>query len=618
MTELPPQTAEAPLADGPLEPEDGAHALAERLRLAELKLRGIQEISSLLTSHTSIQNLFSEVIRRTLVLMNCERAAFFRLSREGDLLLPEQSNDPDAGRAPIAVGVGIVGATVADGREINIKDAWRDRRFDRAEDERLGRRTTSVLCVPIKDVAGQVVGALQVCNKRDGYFTPDDAAMLNAIASQTAIVRRNAELFMDLFERNLQNIDAQARLRARQVEIEVLLEVEHAAAVARTLDEALRGILSAVVARYPIGLAAVFIETPARNGLALQAAAGTLDLGLPAHLFLPEDAELSVAWRNGGPRLSGDALREALLASPLGPSLPAPDAIDDVWEFPLRRGDDPALGALLILNCPGPANPAPHHGMEQAHRIFSAVADRIALATTLARAIDEERKAERLAAIGTALSGVVHDLRTPLTVIAGYARSMEREGDATRRAEHRGIIKRQIESIQGMIGEVLDFASGRSEVLLRRVFVRELIADIEAMLAPELAERGIALELHLTYKGAVRADAKKLMRVFANLFKNAREAIEGDTRDERPPPTISVEVDSDDTRVYVRVRDSGPGFPAALEGRLFESFATHGKGQGTGLGLAMARKIIEEHDGALEAANTPGGGAVVTLALNPA
>lgn len=87
--------------------------------------------------------------------------------------------------------------------------------------------------------------------------------------------------------------------------------------------------------------------------------------------------------------------------------------------------------------------------------------------------MEEERKAERLAAVGGALSGVMHDLRTPLTVIGGYTRLMEREDDPERRHAHREVVKRQIELVQHMISELLAFARGQGEVLVRKVWVRE-------------------------------------------------------------------------------------------------------------------------------------------------
>jgi len=601
----------APHASTPLD-----SPIEERLRVAELKLRVIQEISQLLTAKMSFKDVLGAIVERTKTLMGCERATLYRLVPEQNLLVADLSTNQDSTRIEVPVGQGIAGAVITDGREINLKDAYRDRRFDPATDKRLGIHTTSILCVPIKDQAGAFLGVLEASNKIDGYFTPDDAGLLNAVASQSGIVLRNSELFVQAFERNLQLAEANGHVEARKVEVELLLEIEHAAAVARNLDEALPGILKPVVARYPTDLAAVFLLNPARTGVELVASAGTIDLDVTRQrLTLARSLPWIDALLSDVPRPDDEALRDAIIASPLGAHFADTETIANAWDFPIRRGADPVLGVLVIINCPSPDDRAPHHGMHQAHRILSSVAERIALAATLAHALDEERKAERLASIGTALSGVVHDLRTPLTIIAGYARSMEREADRDKRVGHRDIIKRQIASIQEMIGEVLDFASGRSEVLLRRVFVRELIGDIEILLGPDLAEHGVNLAIEMIYKGAVKADPKKLMRVFANIIKNAREALGGPRPDDAAPPTITLTVESEGDMVCFCIRDNGPGFPAELEGRLFESFATHGKGHGTGLGLAMARKIIAEHEGTLTATSPTDGGALITISL---
>jgi signal transduction histidine kinase/putative methionine-R-sulfoxide reductase with GAF domain len=629
MTDARPESTSAAERDGSANTV-AADDLASRLRIAELKLRGIQEISQLLTSSRKLSDIFDEIIHRTTELMACERATFYRLDRELGALFADISSTNDPAREEIRLGDGLIGAAALEGREINIKDAHRDARFDAERDRRLGRRTTSLLCVPVRNGRGDIIGVLQAANKRDGYFTPDDAAMLNAIASQSAIVLNNYELFMEVLEKNIEMAETQSHLEARRAEIELLLEVEHAAAIARSLDEALPGILEAVIRRYPMGLAAVFLLNPANTGVELHASAGSWTIAPPndgRRLTLPRTLPWIGALLSDQPRPAGADLDMAMRNSPLGECLVTDETLHGAWDFPIRRGGDAPIGALLILNCPASYPPlpnaphppmAPHHGMQQARRILEAVADRIALAATLARALDEERKAERLAAIGTALSGVVHDLRTPLTVIAGYARSMEREDERERRSAQREVIKRQLDTIQAMIGEVLDFASGRSEVLLRRVFVRDLATELEQTFAEDLASRGIKFSVETIYKGAVKADPRKLMRVFANLVKNAREAVETMPANAEREPSIAITMESDGERVYVHVRDSGPGFPPELEGRLFESFATHGKGHGTGLGLAMARKIIDEHGGTLSASSPPTGGALITIALSPA
>ncbi len=590
----------------------------EHLRALEMRLQGMQELSHAVTSNDSVDNVLAAIIRETLILVGCDRVRLFRFDRESDVLVADAACSSDGHRVEVPPDHGLLGVVVETRRPVNVRDAHRDPRFDLTLDEVTRYRTRSLACMPILNSRGDVIGVLEAANKHVGYFTPEDAGLLGAIGAQCSIALRHAELVLSLIDQNMETREAHAALEARQTEVELLLGLEHAAATARTLQESLDGMIDAVAARYPASFIGVLLTDPAGQALELASARGSWAARLPEGRVAFPVAHPWVAGVLGdAPRLAGAGLQAALHPAS-SPTSPLPDGPwTDVWDFVIQRGHDhPVLGALLIVNCPGPLGRAPHQGIEQAGRIFQSVAERVALAVTLAHALDEERKAERLAAIGKALSGVVHDLRTPLTVIGGYARSMEREPDAERRAEHRGVIKRQIERIQTMIGEVLDFASGRSEVLLRRIWIRELVTELETVFVQDLADRGVAFSVDAAYKGAVKADLNKLMRVFANLVKNAREALES-----RPPrdgvgPAIAIGIaEAGEGRVRLTVRDNGPGFPAALAGRLFTSFATHGKDRGTGLGLAMARRIILDHGGTLEASSPPGGGAVITMTL---
>jgi signal transduction histidine kinase/putative methionine-R-sulfoxide reductase with GAF domain len=595
----------------------------EHLRALELRLRGMHELSQAITSNDSDDNVLAAIIRETLVLLGCDRVRLFRLDRARDVLYADAAWTSDGHHVEVPPDQGLLGVVVESRRPVNVRDAQRDPRFDLLLDAATGYRTRALACVPLVDAGGDVIGVLEAANKFVGYFTPEDAALLAAIGTQCSIAMRQAELVMALLDKNIETQEAHRELAARQTEVEVLLAVEHAAATERSLEGALAAMCSAMTARYAASLLAVFVLDPAGTALELVTAGGGWAPSLPSgRLSFPVDHPWVAGVLGDGPRLTGEALRAAL--HPDGPhgagSLLPRGLWKDATDFVVRRGDDhPVLGALLVLNCPGPGEREAHQGMENAGRILESVAERVALAVTLARALDEERKAERLASIGKALSGVVHDLRTPLTVIGGYARSMEREPEAERRAEHRVVIKRQIDRIQTMIGEVLDFASGRSEVLLRRLWVRELVAELEATFAQDLADRGVAFVLEDRYKGGVKGDLNKLLRVFANLVKNAREAVIAHPPRDGTPPRISVRFEEGAAgHVHIVVQDNGPGFPKELEGRLFTSFATHGKDHGTGLGLAMARRIILDHGGTLEASSLPDGGAVVTITLEAA
>ncbi|MCC6624472.1 MAG: GAF domain-containing protein [Deltaproteobacteria bacterium] len=577
-------------------------SLQDRLRATELKLEGIKQIGQILASEQGLDTVLEEIIQRTTALMGCERATIFLLSSDETELWSRVASTGSPGPAGIQlqVGRGIAGWVVEQGRSVNVKDAYKDPRFDPTIDHLTGFRTRSILCQPMRDSRQQILGVIQALNKIDGYFTTADEGLLLAIGSQAAVCIQNSRLYLDLVGRNIDLFDTQLRLKERTAEIELLFKLERTAAVAMTLSEALDGALAHTLSEYAADVAAVLLTDPRRGDLALERTHGRLaaSLGRPhVERAQPLLAEVIAA------RAPRTVSREPLEPAPLPPL--DGRAVDHVVALPIARADEDPLGVLVLVN---PERHPPGFAQHDLHKL-EVIASRMALSIVLARAMEEERKAERMAAVGGALSGVMHDLRTPLTVIGGHVRALEREDDGDKRKAHREVVKRQIELMQQMIKELLAFARGQSEVLLRKIWVRELMTEVEELLTAELEGSGVALVVDHTFRGAIKADDLKLKRAIANLARNAREAM-GDGGG-----TFTVRVTEDEGWATFTFSDTGPGIPPEIERRLFDSFATHGKKGGTGLGLAIVKKIVEDHGGRLSVTSAPGEGTTFSIAL---
>ena len=89
-------------------------------------------------------------------------------------------------------------------------------------------------------------------------------------------------------------------------------------------------------------------------------------------------------------------------------------------------------------------------------------------------------------------------------------------------------------------------------------------------------------------------DEGKIRRMIFNLARNAREAMDGGGR-----VALGFDLDTSRDEVVITVTDNGSGIPVQIQDRLFESFVSHGKSEGTGLGLAMVKKIVDEHNGSI-------------------
>ena len=124
---------------------------------------------------------------------------------------------------------------------------------------------------------------------------------------------------------------------------------------------------------------------------------------------------------------------------------------------------------------------------------------------------------------------------------------------------------------------------------------------MEDYLTREFAGTGVKLELKVDCKGTARFDETKLLRVFHNIARNAREAMPGGGR-------FTVSLNRVGGDLVFEFADTGAGIATAVEVKVFEPFVTSGKTGGTGLGLAMVKRIAEEHRGSVSYDSQPGRG----------
>ncbi|HEX8825830.1 MAG TPA: HAMP domain-containing sensor histidine kinase [Archangium sp.] len=219
----------------------------------------------------------------------------------------------------------------------------------------------------------------------------------------------------------------------------------------------------------------------------------------------------------------------------------------------------------------------------------------LALALVAARWLRDERarrEAAAAAARGDALTKMAamaaHEIRNPLGVIRGTVELMRERSGAK-------LSERDKESLEDVLGEVerlrrltedlLDLSADRP-LSAQRVELSEVLE--EAARATEAAFPGVKVRRSFPELPPVEGDAGRLRQVFANLLQNAAQAQgEGEVR-------LAAEVEGSGVRV--RVEDDGPGVPPEIRERLFDLFVT-GKANGTGLGLALCRRLVERHGG---------------------
>lgn len=221
------------------------------------------------------------------------------------------------------------------------------------------------------------------------------------------------------------------------------------------------------------------------------------------------------------------------------------------------------------------------------------------------------RHSERLASVGRLAAGIAHELGAPLNVIDARAEQLIEKPDAPREKQIKNltIIRTQSSRITHIVRQLLNLA--RPYNLRFEPFgINDLV---KSALEPFETNNQIKIELTRNDNLIVSGDEDFLRQVFTNIFQNAVQAMnEGGTMKIKIVETEH----HDKSCVAVIISDTGKGIaPENLE-KVFDPFyTTKDIGQGTGLGLAVSRRIIEEHGGTIEAANNADGGATFTVYL---
>lgn len=216
---------------------------------------------------------------------------------------------------------------------------------------------------------------------------------------------------------------------------------------------------------------------------------------------------------------------------------------------------------------------------------------------------------ERLAAIGQAVSATSHDMRNILTGISGGTELIElarESGSWERAAGGLSILRKSLTRFENLVNSLLDF-SRKTEICAGETDIGALVSEVIETLAPAAAKVGVTFAFENRLQDTVLLDAQQVHRVLVNLARNAMDAMNGSVG------VVQFVAEADDLEHIIRVRDSGAGIPAESLSRLGQAFFTTKEGAGTGLGLALCYRIMEQHGGRIEVESEPGRGTTFSL-----
>lgn len=247
-------------------------------------------------------------------------------------------------------------------------------------------------------------------------------------------------------------------------------------------------------------------------------------------------------------------------------------------------------------------------------RLLTAIGLQAGLAIQNARLYQQGLQDERLAAIGETTAALSHSIKNILQALRGGADVVEmgfRSGNLHQAQKGWHIVDRNLNKIYGLTTNLLAYSRPR-EPMLEMVNLKGIIDDCRELVAAHANEKGVMVVSDVDPDlPPLALDADGIHQVLVNLLSNALDAVE----ERRGLVRILARYEPDNRQAVVEVIDNGSGIPPGMMKHMFELFHSTKGNRGTGLGLAVAKKIVEEHEGSISAKSTGQEGTTFTVRL---
>jgi signal transduction histidine kinase/CRP-like cAMP-binding protein len=268
----------------------------------------------------------------------------------------------------------------------------------------------------------------------------------------------------------------------------------------------------------------------------------------------------------------------------------------------MRNKDGKIIGVFQLLN-----KKAGSFSKDD-EQFIDAFSSHAVIALENARLAQEMVQNERLSAVGRMANVIIHDIKNPMGTLRVYAQVMKKKSGNEEAGKLADEMIRQVDRFVNMTQEILDFTRGVSAINLQDLDFGEVMTGVLDFIEKDLEKNNVKLVRKCSFQGMVRLDQDKMIRVFYNLASNARDAMP-------QGGSLSVTTEALNNHVRIEFTDSGTGMPEEVRKRIFEPFMTYGKKHGTGLGMAIVKKIIDDHEGKIEIESELGKGTTIRIML---
>jgi signal transduction histidine kinase len=218
-------------------------------------------------------------------------------------------------------------------------------------------------------------------------------------------------------------------------------------------------------------------------------------------------------------------------------------------------------------------------------------------------------QSEKQASIDELSSTIAHEIRNPIAAAKSLVQQMGEDPHSVENIEYAKVAIEELDRVERRISHLLKFAK-EEDYDLALVNISTVVDSALTQMRAKLDAAKVHIARNYIGGPTVLVDAEKLRQVFANILDNAIDALEGVVEGRR----IDLFIENGRGGATVRLRDNGCGIPADKLDRIFNPFFTT-KEKGTGLGMAIAKKIVEAHEGTIDVVSKAGGGSEFIVSL---
>lgn len=270
--------------------------------------------------------------------------------------------------------------------------------------------------------------------------------------------------------------------------------------------------------------------------------------------------------------------------------------------FPIKNKNDDVLGVIQLLNS------KKNVFTKLDENFLSALSTHAAMALQNADLVEQLLKTERISSLGKMANFLIEDIKKPILVSKRYTEHLMKKELSSDVENVVNMLLEQLNNIADIVQATSNYSHGESVLRSNDVNINETLLDFIERINSYVQSMNCKIITKFDSDVQLNMDTKEFYQGFKHIIKNACEAMPdgGD---------INVTTTIEEKKIKLVIKDNGMGIPAGFNEKIFEPFMSYGKKTGTGLGLSVTRKIIEEHGGTISANSDLGIGSTFTIVL---